>query len=160
MNAIAEPTPVVMGDTDSDSWCTPKDLARMLGHFDLDPCSNSRSHINADYTYSLQRGRDGLRADWWEGSVFVNPPYSNPLPWAKRLAKHEGPWVALMKLDPTTRWYATLLEACTGMAPFRARLKFERPDKKPITANFPSLLVWHCWKPSAELASHLWLPKY
>jgi hypothetical protein len=144
---------------DSDSWCTDRDTARMLGHFSTDPCSNSRSHIRADRTWALERGEDGLRAPWgW--SVYCNPPYSDPLPWAIRLAAHEGPWVALVKLDPTTMWYRTLKLACTGDAPFRHRLKFERPDKPPLTANFPSLLIWRWWTPSADLASHLWLPTY
>jgi hypothetical protein len=31
----------------SDAWCTPWALAIALGKFDLDPCSNPRSHIRA-----------------------------------------------------------------------------------------------------------------
>lgn len=159
MSAVAQSSAQPVAETDSDSWCTPRDLARMLGHFSTDPCSNSRSHISADHAYSLYAGQDGLKQPWgW--SVFVNPPYSNPLPWAQRLAAHVGPWVALLKLDPTTEWYRVLRAACTDMAAFQSRIKFERPDKPPLTANFPSLLVWHWWQPSAELASHLWLPTY
>lgn len=146
-------------DENSDTWCTPKDLCRMLGSFDLDPCSNGRSHVQANTTYDLARGEDGL-ALAWRGSVFSNYPYSDPSPWCVRLAAHDGPWVALTKLDPSTRWWAQLMSGCTGWAGFRHRLKFERGDKPPLTANFPSALVWSCWKPSAELSSHLWLPNY
>jgi len=53
--------------------------------FDTDPCSNPRSLITADRHLSLENGDDGLVAErGW--SVFCNPPYSDPLPWAKRLA--------------------------------------------------------------------------
>lgn len=143
----------------SDSWCTARDLADLLGRFTIDPCSNPRSHIHADRCLSLENGDDGLTAEW-QGSVFWNGPYSNPLPWVERLACHPGAWVALTKSDPTTKWYAKLKHACTGDAPFRKRLKFERPDKPPLTANFPSHLFWHMWKPSPELAARLWLPRY
>lgn len=143
----------------SDSWCTDRETARMLGHFGTDPCSNPRSHISADRNLMLEHGDDGLTSEW-VGSVFWNGPYSNPLPWCVRLAAHHGPWVALTKSDPTTKWFAVLKSACAGDAPFRHRLKFERPDKPPMTANFPSHLFWCRCHPSAELASHLWLPNY
>jgi len=131
----------------------------MLGHFSTDPCSNPRSNIRADQHLSLEAGHDGLTAAWgW--SVFWNGPYSDPFPWCERLARHQGPWVALVKCDPTTKWFATLKQACTNDAPFNHRLKFERPDRPSLTANFPSHLFWHWWQPSAELATHLWLPTY
>ncbi|MDQ3299962.1 MAG: phage N-6-adenine-methyltransferase, partial [Myxococcota bacterium] len=104
---------------------------------------------------------DGLTEPWC-GSVFVNPPYSNPLPWAKRLAGHDAdaPWVALVKCDPTTKWWRTLIAHASSWAPFRHRIAFERPDKPDFVANFPSALVWHLWEPRPELAELLWLARY
>jgi hypothetical protein len=165
----------VRTSTTADSWCTPKWLADLLGPFDLDPCSNANSHIDSYARCSLDANvfphrdnvhRDGLAFDWREAretpripvSVFVNPPYSNPLPWCERLRDHDGPWVALLKLDPSTRWWATLMQANPTFAPFRKRLRFE--GDRAMTANFPSVLVWRRWAPSAELAEHLWLPRY
>lgn len=146
----------------SDDWCTPEPLAQMLGYFDLDPCSNSRSHIQAGewcgFDHALVDQRDGLAFDWTHRSAFVNPPYSNALPWALKLAAHKSPWVALVKLDPTTEWFRVLKTACSWSASFRIRLKFERPDKPPMTANFPSHLFWYRWQPSAELRELLWMP--
>jgi hypothetical protein len=94
----------------------------------------------------------------WSGSVFVNGPYSNPLPWCKRLRDHDGPWCALWKLDPTTKWWAVLMEAMPTVAYFRKRLKFE--GEQSMTANFPSVLVYSAWRPPAALVPHLWLPTY
>lgn len=144
------------GTVDSDAWCTPRELARLLGHFDVDPCSNSRSHVQATTRYILEDGEDGL-ARGWGYSVFVNGPYSDPLPWCRRLAKHDGAACALWKLDPTTKWFAVLVEAGYTWAPFRARLAFEQPSKPPITANFPSVLMWRRWQPSSALAELLWI---
>lgn len=142
-------------DADSDTWCTERELARQLGHFSTDPCSNARSHIRCEQSYMLERNENGLERAWgW--SVFVNGPYSDPLPWCLRLAKHDGPGVCLWKLDPTTEWFSTLIMAGYSWAPFRKRLRFERPDKPPLTANFPSVLAWRDWTPGAELAARLW----
>lgn len=108
----------------------------------------------------LELGSDGLKSSW-VGSVFCNPPYSDVGPWAARLVEHDGPWVALLKLDPTTRWWATLMSAAPTVAPFRKRIKFEtdRPGKG-MTANFPSVLVYSAWRPPVALRPHLWLESY
>jgi len=139
-----------------DSWCTPKWLADLLGRFDLDPCANEQSHIDAEHKWHADI--DGHARNWRRDSVFCNPPYSNVLPWAVKLAAHDGPWCALLKLDPTTRWWATLMTATPTVAPFRKRIKFE--GDRAMTANFPSVLVYSAWRPSRELAKHLWLPVY
>lgn len=145
----------------TDRWLTPADIAALLGRFDLDVCSEAGgSHIQADRYYSLDRGEDGLVLPW-EGRVFCNPPYSAPLAWARRLAAHPGPWVALVKMDPTTRWWRALFEPGVYYAPFNHRLRYEdRTGETPrtYTARFPSVLVWHDWWPSEGLYSHLLMP--
>jgi len=142
----------------SDEWCTPADLAHDLGPFNVDPCSNNRSHIHAATRYSVVK--NGLTVPWL-GSVFVNCPYSAPMPWCTRLVEHPDAFCALLKLDPTTRWFALLVDSGATWAPFRARLKFERPDKPPMTANFPSVLVWGGgWKPSRAITARLWRPHH
>lgn len=165
MNAVARP----MTDgskLSSDEWCTPKWLCDLLGPFDMDPCWNTRSHVDArlacvvDPNHAATRANvftDGLQRAWI-GSVFVNPPYSDVGPWAAKLAAHDGPWCALLKLDPTTKWWATLMPASPTFAPFKKRIKFE--GDLPMTANFPSVLVYKRWAPSDELAKHLWIARY
>lgn len=150
--------PAAGRSTTSDSWCTPRWLADALGPFDLDPCSNERSHIQAALScMGLGDPDDGLLVPW-RGSVFCNPPYSDVGPWAVKLAAHDGPWVALVKLDPSTRWWATIMMATPTIAPFRKRIKFE--GDRAMTANFPSVLIYSAWRPSAALRPHLWLPTY
>ncbi len=139
----------------SDAQCTPRDLALDLGRFTLDPCSNPRSHILADHTYSLEAGQDGLLLPWF-GTVWCNGRYSDPLPWCERLRAHDGPWCSLWKLDTTTRWFAQLMAAGASWAPFRSRLTFERPGNCGV-ANFCSVLVWRDWTPPAAVMARLWI---
>lgn len=152
----------------SDEWCTPAWLATLVGRFDLDPCSNPMSHVNSYATCMRGHGvdhrlnsiaDDGLSLDWSSfRSVWLNPPYSNVGPWAVKLSEYFGPWCALLKLDPTTRWWATLMRTNPTIAPFRKRIKFE--GAQSMSANFPSVLLFSGWRPSAELASHLWIASY
>jgi DNA N-6-adenine-methyltransferase Dam len=160
---MRESRPMTTGSAiSSDDWCTPKWLAETLGLFALDPCSNKRSHVSAAVRCMLNHDtpeqRNGLVFDWADWSVFVNPPYSNVGPWAAKLAAHEGPWCALVKLDPSTKWWATLMTANPAIAPFRKRIRFE--GDKAMTANFPSALVFSAWRPSRELEQHLWISRY
>jgi len=141
----------------TDDWCTPRWLAELLGRFDLDPCGNERSHIKAE-TVCILPTLDGLKQNWGRWSVFVNPPYSKPLLWCERLRDHAGPWCALLKLDPSTKWWAVLMAANPTIAPLRKRVSFE--GEKSMTANFPSVLIYSSWRPSAELANHLWISRY
>lgn len=141
----------------TDEWCTPKFLADAVGPVDLDVCGNAKSHIQSKKRYGLDLGLDGLSLPWL-GLVWANFPYSAPLPWCLRLRDHDGPWVALAKLDPSTRWWAVLMEANPTVAPFRKRLKFE--GAQTLTANFPSVLVFSAWRPSTALVPHLWLSTY
>lgn len=100
----------------SDATCTPKWLADFLyetrGPFALDPCSNSRSHIIADWAYSLEKGLDGLKLSWC-GDVFKNNPFSSPMVWQEK-AVHEmsigncTELVELCKMDPSTDWWGVI----------------------------------------------------
>lgn len=156
----------------SDCWRTPKDLADALGAFDLDPAGSPQSHIHAGRQYLLDRGEDGLALPWdttalgvvhcSQARVFVNPPYSAPGPWAERLRTHRGPWAALVKLDPTTRWWAALMAGDGARyAAFRKRVRFEPPVgwTGPVTgARFASALVMGGgWTPPEALKGWLWI---
>lgn len=130
--------PALIEGTDAQN--TPADLCADLGEFDLDVASNPRSLIRAARHYCLENGDDGLALPW-AGRVWCNGPYSDPLPWCERLARHDGPWAALWKADPTTRWWAVLMGAADGYALFRQRLAFSAAGNTGA-ANFPSVLFW------------------
>ncbi|MEM2107850.1 MAG: DNA N-6-adenine-methyltransferase [Candidatus Bathyarchaeia archaeon] len=82
---------------------------------------------------------DGLAGEWAGDRIFVNPPYSNPLPWVERAireAEQGKVVVLLLKHDHSTRWFARLHEAGAHLLFCAERLSFYG---KP--APFPSLLA-------------------
>ncbi|HGO5850023.1 TPA: DNA N-6-adenine-methyltransferase [Mannheimia haemolytica] len=129
-----------MTDFDKDSYQTPKYFRNWLNHryawFHIDGCSNGK---NALYSHWIGKAAEGLDedtlsgqiaedflaenlldvilecvADWGELlRIFVNPPYSNPLPFVQRAAelKKAGHIVVmLLPADKSTRWYQVIQE--------------------------------------------------
>ena len=85
-------------------------------------------------------GSGGL-LNTWNSKTYVNPPYSNPLPWVKK-AIHENKVngftiMMLLKHDSSTEWYRLLHEAGAHFLTITGRLAFQTGTKAP----FPSLLA-------------------
>ena len=82
---------------------------------------------------------DGLKLDW-KDKTYVNPPYSNPLPWIEKAVEENKKGkriVMLLRMDTSTRWFKILQENNAKFLWINGRLKFN--TGKP--ANFPSMLV-------------------
>jgi hypothetical protein len=110
----------------TDDWQTPFWLLRMFAGW-YDPCP-----LN---------GKGGLVATWRD-PTFVNPPYSDPMPWVQKAVYEAGLGklvVMLVKLDPSTAWYQKLQAAGAHFVTFNERLKFH--GDKNYSAYFPSALV-------------------
>jgi len=65
-------------DALSQNWSTPHAyvaaVREVLGHIELDPCSNAYSVVNAATEYRLPE-HDGLMESWKFSTIYVNPPY-------------------------------------------------------------------------------------
>ena len=93
--------------------------------------------------------RDAFSYDWCEhhDQIFVNPPYSNPMPWVEKAIREisiypDSTIVMLLKHDSSTRWYAKLVEAGARFWMLQGRMNFTGPNQiKGATASFPSVLV-------------------
>ncbi|HDV6766191.1 TPA: adenine methyltransferase [Mannheimia haemolytica] len=122
-----------MTDFDKNTYQTPNYVRNWLNHryawFHIDGCSNGQNTL---YTYWIGRAADGLDddklscqiaddlfdvlldkvSDWGELlRIFVNPPYSDPLPFVQRAAelKKAGHLVVmLLPADKTTEWYTII----------------------------------------------------
>ena len=82
---------------------------------------------------------DGLLIDWGD-KTFVNPPYSNPLPWVEKAIKESQKGnmiVMLLKVDTSTKWFMKLQEAGAKFLFINGRLKYNTGK----SANFPSMIV-------------------
>lgn len=147
-----------------DSWCTPKWLADKLGYFDLDPCSNERSHVNAAVRLDGSPGKDGLAWPIVRGDkVFVNPPYSRGQVsrWVDRYADH---WDAtfLLRWDPSTAWFRSLMRRVGFVFFPKDRIEFEPPPGVAASSNpFPHALYftanWAYDKFASRLGPGLWI---
>lgn len=143
-----EPPPAEVGpevEIDRDTWCTPRWMTDVIGKFDLDPCSNDRSHVKSQYTYDLARGEDGLVLASEVPAryrVFINPPYSNVRPWVD--AYKHARFCFLLKYDPSTKWCRELMKHTAAVLfPIGTRIEFEPPPGVPASSNqFPHALFY------------------
>lgn len=160
-----------------DSWCSPECVTELLPEVDLDPATNPRSKVKARrnivWTHDPAgavilgepgRAKNELHWDFgdglaipWNGSVFLNGPYSDMLPWTTKANEEWGAGrlkeaIFLVKLDPTTRWWRQLMEDQDGTPEEierqvdlwlpRKRLQHIPPPRiKASTNNFASAIV-------------------
>ncbi len=120
----------------SDDWATPLGLYRELDnefHFNDDPCPlQAKGKIT-----------DGLERDWGT-RTFVNPPYSNPLPWVRKAiaeARRGKLVVMLLKSDTSTRCFHDYILPYAEIRYLRGRLKFSGTNGVCGRAPFPSLVA-------------------
>jgi hypothetical protein len=131
-----------------DSWCTPRWLADAIGEFDLDPCSNPRSHVKARKTYQVERGEDGLDPSSFRlmGScrTFINPPYSRDQVQRWIDAYKHTQFCFLLRFDPSTKWFQDIYDASGLIAiPRGRRINFEPPPGVSASSNvFPHALFY------------------
>lgn len=102
----------------SDEYYTPKSLLEMvtrcIGPIDLDPCSNSHAMPNVAAYAHYTKEEDGLVQDWHK-TVFLNPPYSKPEPWMRKLigeykAGNVDKAIALFQVHASADWFQLLLD--------------------------------------------------
>lgn len=112
---------------EGDEWYTPRWLFNALGiQFSVDVCApldQTFSSVPADRHLTIED--DGLSRSW-EGTVWCNPPYSKPEPWARRLI-HHGDGLLLTHMPMNAGWCVDVWEACDAIRLFQA-MEFVRPD--------------------------------
>jgi phage N-6-adenine-methyltransferase len=126
----------------TDSWITPKHIIDQLGYFDLDPCaSNPQPWPCAKQSIALPD--DGLAAKW-EGSVWLNPPYSQVWTWMHKLAYEHKRGIALIFARTETKgFFENVWRKADAVLFLKGRLWFYKPDgtRGHSNAGGPSVLV-------------------
>ncbi len=125
----------------TDEWTTPQFLFDALNTefgFTLDPCANPD---NAKCKRFYTKTEDGLKQDWANEIVFMNPPYGRALDnWMRKAFESSLNGALVVCLVPArtdTHWwhrYAMLAEVRF----LRKRLKF---GDAQTNAPFPSVIV-------------------
>ena len=140
---------------DSDSWETPQELFGKLDDefgFDVDICATNEN--TKKHTYYIDYLTDVISDEYTVPSVgFMNPPYSNPLPFVKKAFSDvlEGKFetiVCLLKCDTSTKTFHVFWDydrhqpkpGCQVRF-IPKRLKFELNGEPSASAMFPSVIV-------------------
>ena len=125
----------------TDIWLTPRFILDNLGEFDLDPCSAPDVKVWPTAYHHITLPDNGLAVKW-KGRVWLNPPYSNPAPWMRKMAEH-GNGVALISACTDTRWFFDFVwSKATGVFFIKGRLSFHLADGgKKASARSPSVLA-------------------
>ena len=77
-------------DVSSNDYYTPKWIFDALGvQFDLDVCCPPQGPLFTPCKTYYTQENDGLASDWY-GTVWMNPPFSDPLPWVRRFVQHKN----------------------------------------------------------------------
>ncbi len=123
-------------DGSGDEYCTPKKYTDALGLWDLDPCSNKRSTVQAIKTFDLELGgEDGIvlasKVDA-KTKTFINPPYSDVMPWVEAYAHVR--FCFLLKFDPSTKWFHELIENSELILIPKERIAFIKVDGEEAQA--------------------------
>ena len=127
--------------TGKEDWLTPPEVLRVLGPFDLDPCSPiGRPWDTAAKHYTMED--NGLLKPW-TGRVWLNPPYGNETEkWMRRLANHGNGIALIFARTETKSFFPWMWEHATGLLWLKGRLCFyTKEGNRGGTAGAPSVLI-------------------
>jgi hypothetical protein len=129
-----------------NEWYTPSKYVEMartvMGKIDVDPASNAHAQrtVNAASHYTPENS--GLDKEW-HGTVWMNPPYSNPEVQQftdKVVAEYQSgrttEAVVLTNNSGDTGWHHALQSACAAMCIVKGRIKFESTTRE---SNSPAM---------------------
>lgn len=125
----------------TDTWFTPPEILRVLGRFDLDPCTIANPPWGTAVK-QYDRADDGLKKPW-TGRVWLNPPYSQLKAWLARMAGH-GQGIALtFSRTETEAFQDFVFPFCYSLLFIRGRLNFYTPEgiRAKFNAGAPSVLI-------------------
>lgn len=129
-------------ETTTDVWLTPPRLIQSLGRFDLDPCCpNNLPWKTADKFYSLDNGEDGLSLPW-NGRIWLNPPYSNWVPFLKKLKNHGDGIALIFARTETQGFFDHVWNGAHSVLFVKKRIKFVKHDlSEGGSSTAPSVLI-------------------
>jgi hypothetical protein len=122
-----------------DTYCTPLWFAELMPEVDLDPATNPRSHIRSRAQYMVERRQNGLKLPW-RGMLWLNPPYSNPDPWALKLYDESNAGRVtdagiLVNVDSSTLWWRAFTHVCRNMLMLTRRVAFDAPPGVDLSGS-------------------------
>jgi hypothetical protein len=117
------------GHDQGDEWFTPRWIFDSLGiQFDIDVCAPlDLTHVTTPADKYFNEQDNGLTQTWY-GTIWCNPPYSKPEPWALQCVEHNN-GLLLTHIPMNAEWCTKVWNSCGGIRLFQA-IEFVRPDGK------------------------------
>ena len=132
----------------TDCWYSPPHIVELviqvLGEINLDPCADDGRHIAAAKHYTFDD--NGLEQPWC-GKIYMNPPYSHPGTWIKKLelefeTGNVDEAIALVPAATDTNWLSPVLKT-QPVCFWKGRIKFLGQDYQPkLSARQSHVLVY------------------
>lgn len=127
----------------TNEWATPKDFYDILNkefNFTLDPCATKQ---NAKCNKYFTIDDDGLKQDWSNDIVFMNPPYGREIKnWVEKAYKESVKGAVVVCLIPsrtdTRYWHDWIFNKASEIRFVKGRLKF---GGEKNSAPFPSAVI-------------------
>ena len=131
----------VAQNSGENEWYTPPQFiesARLvMGSIDTDPASNPIANATVKATRFFTKDEDGLKQKW-EGNVWMNPPYAQPLmsQFAEAISeKFENgeieQAIILVNNATETQWFQRMASVASAVCFPKSRVKFLDPNGKP-----------------------------
>ena len=142
----------VSHNSGENEWYTPAqflEAARdVLGGFDLDPASSEIANrtVRASRIFTAQD--DGLAQEWPIGSIWMNPPYAQPLmgQFADKFAseiRRGSTGIVLVNNATETAWFQSIAAECSAICFPKTRIKFLDPQGNP-GAPLQGQAIFYC----------------
>lgn len=137
MNEIALAGAAMHRGSSKQDYETPREfmraVARRFGPIEFDLAA-SEENKKAIYCYS--EDNDALSKDWSErdGLLWLNPPFANIEPWARKCAESASPLTRILLLVPASvgsEWFAAHVYPHAMVYALRPRLSFDGKNPFP-----------------------------
>jgi phage N-6-adenine-methyltransferase len=137
---VVSPKPHVAHNSGDNEWYTPApfvEAARtVMGRFDLDPASSEIANRTVQAARIFTAEDDGLAQEWPVGTIWMNPPYAQPLmgQFADRFAaeiRRGSEGVVLVNNATETAWFQTIAAECSAICFPKSRIRFLDPEGNP-----------------------------
>lgn len=129
------------GKNTTIEWLTPPALVKMLGEFDLDPCTPiNPPFVHAKTNFNIND--DGLKKEWF-GRVYMNPPYGRGMEmWIEKLKNHNNGIALIFARTETKCFFNHIWDDADAVLFVKGRIKFYNIDgEQKGTPGAPSVFI-------------------